>query len=243
MFVNLDCIALRTVRYNDRHSILSAYTRQRGRLSLLVPAGAGREASRRRAVLMPGSRFYCVADLRDLPGRIPPMRDVAPRGSSPALDADPVKPAVTLFLVDFLNAILREAEPDGLLFDYIDSMLETFTRLSGHASANFHILFLVRLMHFLGIEPDLSTYSRGYVFDMQDGIFRPSAPLHGRYLDPVQSRGAAELLRMSVRTAHLYRFTYAERNEVIDNIMKYYTLHFASLRSMKSVEVLRALFH
>ncbi|MDE6153062.1 MAG: recombination protein O N-terminal domain-containing protein, partial [Muribaculaceae bacterium] len=54
MYTTLDCIALRTVRHSDRHSILSAYTRQRGRMSFLIPAGNGREATRRRAMLMPG---------------------------------------------------------------------------------------------------------------------------------------------------------------------------------------------
>ena len=42
MYRPLDCIALRTVRYSDRNSILTAYTRQAGRLSFLVPAGTGR---------------------------------------------------------------------------------------------------------------------------------------------------------------------------------------------------------
>lgn len=242
MFVNLDCIALRTVRYNDRHSILSAYTRQRGRLSMLVPAGSGREASRRRAMLMPGSRFRCVADLREQSGHIPPMRDVVSRGLTLPIDPDPVKPIVTLFLVDFLNTILREAQPDEHLFDYIDTMLQALDGMAPSTTANFHILFLLRLMHFLGIEPDLSTYRPNYLFDMQEGIFRSSAPLHGRYLERDESRAAAQLLRMSLRNLGRYRFTHTERNEIIDTLIKYYTLHFASLRSMKSTEVLRSLF-
>lgn len=243
MYINLDCIALRSVRYNDRHSILSVYTRQRGRLSVLVSAGNGREASRRRAIIMPGSRFSCVADIRDVSGKIPLMRDVQSRGTSPAAIADPVKSAVTLFIVDFLNTILRDAQPDELLFDYVDRMLADYTTLSGIVQANFHILFLIKLMHFLGIEPDIATYRKGYVFDIDDGIFRSSPPLHGHFLDPVQSQIAAKILRINYRNMHCYKLSAKDRNTILDIIINYYTVHFTSLQSMKSLEVLRSLFH
>ncbi|MBO4380468.1 MAG: recombination protein O N-terminal domain-containing protein, partial [Muribaculaceae bacterium] len=39
--MNLTCIALRTTRYSDRYDILAAYSREIGRVSLLVPAGSG----------------------------------------------------------------------------------------------------------------------------------------------------------------------------------------------------------
>lgn len=244
MWVSLDCIALRMVRYNDRHSILSVYTRQRGRMSLLVNAGAGREASRRRAMLMPGSRFTCIADLRDGPGvKIPPMRDVQSRGVSPAVSGNAVKGAVTLFIVDFLNTILRDSQADEQLFEYIDSMIADYGMITGAGVANFHIFFLVKLMHFLGIEPDYATYRRGYVFDMEDGIFRSSAPMHGRYLDVRESEAGAKLLRMNRSNFMRYGYSSRERNEILDKLMEYYTLHFASAAGMKSTDVLRSLFH
>lgn len=63
----LTCIALRTVKYSDRASILSVYTAQRGRMSLAVPAGKGKSAARFRALTMPMAVFECQADVR--PGR------------------------------------------------------------------------------------------------------------------------------------------------------------------------------
>ena len=53
MLRELHCIALRTIKYNERHSILSAYSLEVGRVSFLVPAGAGMEATRRRALFLP----------------------------------------------------------------------------------------------------------------------------------------------------------------------------------------------
>lgn len=240
MYIGLDCIALRTVRHSDRHSILSAYTRQRGRMSFLIPAGNGREATRRRAMLMPGSRFSCVADVRDN-DRLPTMRDVMPRGTH-TLNSDPVKSAVTLFIADFINTLMRDSMPDELMFEYCDTMLE-FYMVNTRGTANFHLLFLIRMMHFAGIEPDRSTYRPGYLFDMIDGVFRSSAPLHGRFLERDEAHAVATLLRMNTRNLARWKFTSADRNTILDRIIEYYTLHFTSLQSMRSLDVLRALFH
>ena len=238
MFQSLTCIALRTVRHSDRHSILSAYTRESGRLSLLVPAGNGREAARRRAMLMPGSRFSCVADIRDN-DRIPPMRDVTTRGPQPGF-SHPVKSAVTLFLVDFLNTLLRDSMPDEGMFEYIDTMFDMYGR-QDKGLANFHILFLIRLAHFAGIEPDVSTYSKGTLFDMMDGVFRTSAPLHGRFLERDETTAVAQLMRMNLRNMSRYNLSATQRNNILDRILEYYSLHFANMQSLKSIEVLRDL--
>lgn len=242
MYQHLDCISLRITRYSDRHSILTALTRQQGRLSLLIPAGNGREATRRRALLQPGSRFGCEADLRDVAGRIPPIRDVAGRGT-PLSPADPIQPIITLFLVDFLNTILRDSQPDPLLFDYVDNMLAGLADATGRRLANYHLLFLIQLSRFLGVEPDISTFRPGYLFDMTDAVFRPTPPLNGPWLDAPEAAAAARLMRMSPRSLNLFALTSDQRNRALDIILQYYTLHFASLQSMKSVDIVRSLFH
>lgn len=242
MYQHLDCISLRITRYNDRHSILTALSRQQGRISLLISSGGGREATRRRAILQPGGRFSCEADLRDVAGRIPPIRDVAPRGSA-AATADPMQSIITLFLVDFLNTILRDSQPDPLLFDFVEGMLGRLETLEGRALANFHLLFLVKISRYLGVEPDLSTYRPGYIFDMTDAVFRPTTPVSGPFLDHAESAAAARLLRINGRNLGRYALSAAQRNRALDVILQYYTLHFASLRAMKSVDVVRSLFH
>lgn len=209
-------------------------------MSFLIAAGNGREASRRRAMIMPGSRFSCVADVRDN-DRIPTMRDVMPRGVNPAM-GDPVKAAVTLFIADFINTIMRDSMPDEIMFDYCDTMLD-FYAVNTSGRANFHLLFLLKMARFSGIEPDTSTYRDGYIFDMIDGIFRSSAPLHGRFLERDEARAAVSLLRMNTHNLHLWKLTSEQRNTILDRIMEYYSLHFSNIQSMKSLEILRTLFH
>ena len=241
MFEPLDCIALRTVRYNDRNSILSVYTRQHGRMSLLIPAGSSRNALRMRAFAMPMGVFECVADIR--PGRdIFNIRDVKVRGGMPVGTLSPVKSAVALFVADFLASLLRESQQDRLLFAFLEDSVAALAEADGSALANFHVCFMLRLQHFLGIEPDWPTYSPGAVFDLADGIFRAEPPLHTRFLPVGEAEAAYRLRRMNFRNLHLFAMSRTERNMILDRLLQYYQVHFPSTGTLNSLSVLRTMF-
>lgn len=233
---------MRTVRYSDRNSILTAYTRQGGRLSFLVPAGTSRAAARLRALLMPMGRFECVADIR--PGRdIHSIRDVKAVVLPPV--ADPLRSTIALFVADMLSTLLKEPMSDPLLFDFIDDALRRLGEnrkgmtLEGAALLNFHICFLIRLTRFLGIEPDWPTYLPGAVLDFADGIFRPFPPSHRNFLPPGESESASLLGRMNFRNLGHFRMTRFERNTILDRILLYYQTHFPSVGEPSSLSILR----
>lgn len=253
MYLSLNCIALKTVRYSDRNSILSVYTRQAGRMSLLVPAGTGRSASRLRALLMPLGRFDCVADVR--PGRdIHNFRDVRPVVLPPA--ADPLKASLAMFVTEILMGLLREAQADPHLFDYIDGSLRLLAAnekvgMSGEDDilrpltpgqlSNFHICFLMGLSRFLGIEPDWGSYLPGRYFDLSGGVFTALQPPHRHFLPPTEATAAYQLSRMNYRNAALFRMSRFDRNLILDRILLYFQTHFPSLPEPASLAILRVM--
>lgn len=239
MYENLDCIALRTVRYNDRHNILTAYSRQRGRVVMILPAGSGQKAIRARALTQPMAVFQCVADVR--PNRdMMQVRDI--RAAGVARADHPMRSALGLFMADLLASVLREPQCDVHLFDFVVEMAAYLAVAKSGSLANLHICFMLRLQHFMGIEPDWSTYTDGAVFDMADGIFRQSAPLHGQWLPSGEAAGAWHLRRMTMRNCSCFRMSHAERNLILDRIIQYYQIHFPGIGTMSSLEVLRAVF-
>ncbi len=239
MYENLDCIALRTVRYSDRHNILTAYSRQRGKVVMTLPAGSGKSAMRVCALTRPLSVFQCVADVR--PGReIMQVRDLRHAGI-PSLDGA-VRSTLALFIADILAALLREPQCDEALFDYIVYMERHIAGASGGALANIHLCFLLHLQHFMGIEPDWGTYLPGSVFDMADGIFRMSPPVHGNWLPSDEAAVAWTLRRMTPRTSSLFAMSHRDRNLILDRLIRYYQIHFPGLGAVSSLEVLRAIF-
>ena len=234
-------IVLRTIRYNDRHNILQAYSRQAGPVAFVTPAGNGREASRRRALLQPLALIDCVGQ-RQAGRDLLLLHEPQAAAPLPSLRTNPLKASVAIFLAEVLGAVLREGAPDPLLFDFLRAAIEALEQAPARAVANFHLWFLYSLGQQLGIAPDTAGYRPGMVFDMTDGRFRQTPPLHNRYLPQADSAAVAALARMSLRTLPLFSMSRLERNRLLDGILEYYSIHYAALSSLRSLDILRSLF-
>lgn len=240
MLATLRCIALRTLKYDDRHSIVSAWSAERGRISFLVPAGASREASRRRALLMPLSVFECVADIR--PGReLYNIRDVRPAAVLPSLSGDPAKAVVALFVAEFLEKVLRQTPPDGRLADFIFGAVERLDRLNARGTASFPIVMLARLTAFFGIEPDHTAWRPGAVLDITEGVYRQTPPLTGEWLTPAETKAAHAVQRLTFDTAERLPLSRQLRRAALEGLLRYYALHLAPC-TLKSLDVVYELF-
>lgn len=239
-YEEIEFIALRTIRYNDRNSILSAWSRRHGRLSFLLPAGAGREARRRRALSMPLSLVSCTADLGRLRD-ILTMRDPAPMLPLHGIHSHPVKASIAMLVAEVLGTTLRETQGDDAIFAFLVESVLTLNDLSMTLLTNFHIAFLARLTTFLGIAPDDTTYRPGSYLDMHEGIYRTTPPVNSRFLSQPDSTVAYTLGRITYRNMHRFRFTRSERNSVTDTILAYYTLHHSPMGHLTTLPILRSL--
>ena len=236
----LNIIPLRLIRHNERANILTAYSLERGRLAFAVPAGSGKSASRLRALLMPMSIVECETEFK--PGRdILIMSNVRPAVTLSDIHLSPAKSAIALFLAETLAAVLRDGPPDSPLWHFIADSVITLNLIPARQASNFHLCFLWHLGNILGIAPDTSTHAPGRIFDMVDGIFRTSPPLHSQYLAPADAEAIPILDRLNYRTMHLWQLTRSQRNHILDLILEYFTLHLAPLTGLKSLAVLRAL--
>ena len=240
MYQTLDCIALKTVRYNDRHDIISVYTRQAGRVSFMLPSPSGREGRRRRALMMPLGRFACVAELR--PGReIHNMRDVMAHPAPSQSLSDPMRSIIALFVADLLNCVLTEPLADDAMFSYIERAARTLHELPARHIANYPVCFVFGLLRSLGIEPDYAAYTPGAFLDMTGGTYTKMPPADGKWLDSATSATAATLQRMTFANMHRYRLSRADRNAILDRQLEYIALHHSRLQSLTSLAILREL--
>ncbi|MDE5786855.1 MAG: DNA repair protein RecO C-terminal domain-containing protein [Duncaniella sp.] len=237
--LNVNMIALRLTRHSDRQSILTAYSREAGRLSIAIPAGTGRGAARIQALTMPLSLLQGVVDAR--PGReIVNVKGLQLAEPLHSLHSHPVKQMTGMFLAEVLASVLRDNEGDPVVWSFIESSVKVLDSLvDSKATANFHLWFLYRLGALMGIEPDVSTYTDGSLLDLRDGLWRRSPALHGEWLDKEESRAVWLLSRMTIGNMHLYRFSRTERNRILDGMTDYYSAHLVSLHRLKSLDVLR----
>lgn len=239
---NIRAVALRTVKYNDSSSILSAWSAELGRISILMPAATSRESRRRRALTMPLSLFEGEADLR--PGReIINMRDMRASVIAPTLTSNPVKVTLAMFLADVLESLLRtDAMGDETLYAVIaDSVRALDSLRNPRALANFHLWFLYRLTVAMGIEPDVGDYAPHRVFDMRAACYRPSAPAHTDWLTGAESAYPRTVSRMTARTLARWSLTAAQRSQALDLTIKYFALHNLPLTPLRTLPVLRTI--
>lgn len=238
--MNLSLIALKVTKHSDKQSILTALSREWGRVSLALPAGSGKAAARMRALTMPLSVVECVTERRSA-REIIPMRQVQQLLPLTSIHSNPVKQMVAMFIAEVLSAMLRETNEDESLFDFIARSVSILDEADAAGTANFHICFLYQLGRLLGIEPDTSTFLPGSILDIRDGIWRRSMPLHRDYLTPEESEAAYRLSRMTFTNYYKYRYTREERNRILDALLHYFSVHYVSLRSIHSLDILRAM--
>jgi DNA repair protein RecO (recombination protein O) len=237
-------IVLHTIPYGDTRIIAHLYTEAAGRLSCIATRASGRVSGRRNplsaAVFMPLSIIEAVID--DRPGRdLARLREARIVCPLPGLLADVVKSSLALFLAEVLFRMLREEGADGRLFDFLAHSIRLLDG-AGEGVANFHLVFLLRLLDYLGISPNAASYTEGAWFDMQNGVFADRPPLHRHFLDRDESRIFASLLRISYENMSLYSFLRTDRTLILQKIISYYRLHLPGSPDIVSLPILHALF-
>ena len=233
-------IVLNALPYNDTYSIVCIYTEEFGRSSYLVARSRGRKSSVSKALFMPLSMLDMEVEhqnLRDL-HRIKEAKLCYPLMQ---LYCDPVKNMLALFLSEVLYRVVRDTESDRRLFKFLEHSIHIL-ECAEEGVANFHIVFLLHLLNYLGIYPNTESYKEGYLFDMRNGIFTDKAPLHRHYLNKEESIIFARLFKISYENMSLYHFSRKERVNIINLIITYYRLHLPEIAEIKSIAILQALF-
>lgn len=246
MHIPITAVALRTIRHNDRSSILTAWTPQLGRISLLLPAGNSAQSRRRRAITMPLSLFEGVVGAKQN-REILFIRDMKASSHGKALldiSSNPVRSTVAMFISEVLSIVTREGDADPLLWKLIVDTTSVLAKSQSTTLANLPAAFLVRLSSVLGLEPDFSEYHRGQGFDMVDGLFRAMRPFHDFWIPADKMPWINIFIQTCEDYKHLglMRLSKHNRNELLSGLMQYFSLHHYPLDKLKSLSVLKSVF-
>jgi len=247
LFFNFVCmlhktrgIVLYSLPYNDTYAITLIYTEEFGRVSYLTSQSKSRKSK------VPRSLFHPLAIL-DLEVEHQNLRDIQRIKEAEihiplvAILTDPLKSALGIFLAELISKVIREEQTNRLLFDFLLQSVQVL-ELTDVSSANFHLVFMIRLSRLLGFYPDATDYQKGMFFDMRNGTFTRQQPAHIHFLPPEESVVFFNLLRMSYENMSVFRFSGKERQAIIHRILEYYRLHLSDFPEIKSLEILHDVF-
>lgn len=239
MLEKLHGLVLRTTRFSDTQQVVDVFTREHGRQQFVVAFSSRRHAGAG-AVWMPLNFVEMEADIRpNRRDRLARPHDVRTYVTYTDIPFNTVKTAMALFLAEFLQNVLKAAQGEQKLFDFLEKALQWFDTASSDY-ANFHICFLLHLMQFVGIQPDCETC--GTYFDLQEGRFISAPPRHLDFLSGVEARAVRPLLRMNFTNMRLFRLNHTQRGRIVEILHQYYRLHLPPFAELRSLDVLKAVF-
>lgn len=233
-------IVLHSLPYKDVYTILHIYTKDFGRVSYLVARKKGKRSSLSQALFMPLS--ILDLEVEHLNKRdIQRIKEVHLAFSAPSFQVDPVKNVLALFLSEVLFRVVKDTQPDERMYSFLTDSIRILDSVD-QGLANFHVAFLLNLLHFLGIFPNTEHQRDTLFFDMLNGIFVRQPPAHPYYLRPEETAVLLRLLKMSYENMSLYAFSRQDRVRILHRIFEYYQLHLPDFKEIRSLQVLQTLF-
>ncbi len=229
-------IVIDIVKHSDRHNIITLYTRSHGRMSFLSPVGSGKAGRMRNARLSLLCEIESDVRIKNN-SDLQLLGSVALCGVMTDIYFNPLKSSLVMFLSEFLNRLLRTSTPDVDLYDYIIQSLHVLDNLKTGA-ADFHIVFMISLLPFMGIQPNLEDYEPGDFFDMLSGEYVASRPLHPHWIGGEEAAALPMLSRISYLTARRFHFNGDVRRRITTSLLHYYSLSFPGADSLRSLPVL-----
>ena len=240
MLKKTEAIVLRAFKYGESRMIVDMYTRDHGRLSFAVPLPKTSKGRLKKQLFQPLTLLSIEVDVRPQQ-QLQKLAGAAILTPLPTLQTEPAKLSMTLFLDEFLYHALKGEQQNVPLFDYIVNSLQWLNGAEG-PTANFHLVFVMRMARFLGFYPNLDGYSPGCYFDLRASTFCQEPPVHRDLLLPQEAEKVQLMMRMDYPTMHLFRMSHQERNRLLEVTLIYYRLHLPDFPEMKSISVLQELY-
>lgn len=240
MLLKTKCIILHQIKYSDSGLIVQSYTREAGRASFMVKGMRSRRSGKHNAFFQPLSILDVILYYKES-HNIHLLKEFSASYSPSEIFSDVSKTCIAVFLGEILSNVLREESRNYELFDHIENSIKYFNE-SKTGFSNFHIAFLIGLCSYLGFEPGKRTIPENRYFDLTDGKFVAVPPAHGYYANELISDILAAFFSSSYGSMSSIQLTGALRNEVLETIVKFYSIHLPLARKINSLHILKEVF-
>jgi len=145
--VRSDAIVLKTLKYGDTSKIITAFTREYGKLSLIAK-GARTSRSKFGSILNPMSCIQAVFYMKESRD-IHLLSDASLSCVHKNIVGDPQKTMTGFVMLDALNTTVHTREPHPVLFDHLVEALDGLDQAE-RSPVNYLIAFMIALLREAG---------------------------------------------------------------------------------------------
>ena len=229
-------LILRRIRYGDSSLILKIFTRAGGSQSFIASVSKkARGKGLQNSVLQPLQAISGVAQSTPK-SELLRLKEARLAYHYQSLRHDPVKNCLGLFLVEVLQYILRQEEPQPPLLDFLLNGLQELDQ-TDKPVGHFHLVFLMRLLDHLGVAPP--AVQSGPYLDLQEGHFREDEALHPHWIQGVVLTQWQELRGLPFEDWWHFQVHASERRRLLSALLDYFRLHVQDFGELRSRKVLR----
>lgn len=236
--VDLDAdrlIVLSTTAYGDDSHIVRVFSRTLGVIPLWVRMGTSRRARGE------GAKYHALAllDARGVHRKgsegLFRVRSVERAQRLDALTTEARRAAVAFFLAEFLWKTFPEEAPHPEVVDWTWKWVQNLD-ITPHP-ASVHVRYLAGLTALLGLAPDTPPPSESHGLELASGEYVPvDHPDEGR-LSPEATR-----IYNALVAGEAVQVVGEQRRELVLGLVRYIQVHLSGERTIKSYEVLEAVF-
>jgi len=239
MIVKTKAILLHNLRYSDNSNIVHFYTRDFGKVSMIVKGISTKKKTTRNIYLQPFYIFNLEFYLRET-REMQTLKELSLLYTPVEIPVNVFKSTIALFLSEVTNSVIREEEVNYAVYDFLESSIISLDSMT-ESVENFHLWFLTRFAALAGIGPTPEASGEEW-FDLMNGIFISQRPLHDFIIEPPLAIKFNSFLISDFSGIGLIKFMGNERNTLLELLIKYYSLHFPGMRKINSLGILNDVF-
>jgi DNA repair protein RecO (recombination protein O) len=241
MMIKTRAIVLHSFPFGDNKMITDLFTEQQGRMSFVTRRSTSRKGSIKKQYFQPFTILDIEYDYRQRQ-QLQQLKNVRIAHPFVSIPFDPYKVSISLFLAELFFYSTRDEQHNPILFTFLQNSIILLDELKENF-ANFHIVFMMKLLTFLGFQPNMEDYHVGDLFDLRAGVFVHITPLHPDFIRAIEAKRIPTLARIDYYNMSLFRMSHVERGDLIKILLKYYQLHVPNFPELKSLAVLQEMFN
>jgi DNA repair protein RecO (recombination protein O) len=205
-------VVFRFIKYGETSIIVNIFTSQFGLQSYIV--NGARSKKGKIALYQPLTLLDLVVYHKETATimRIKEAKCIYPFRY---IQSDVKKTTIALFIEELINKSIREEAHAGELCDFLIESLITLDKME--KPENFHLVFMIQLAKHLGFQPQ-----------------NAQEVLGGRVMDFEEESSLNLILRDSSVS-----LTNSQRRNILDALLRFYSMHVENFSTMKSLSVLR----